>query len=295
MPADDPRLAVASERAGGSPFALALYADLLHTRPDLPVDELRTYPSADLAYLIERVLERIPDPYVHWLLRYGVVPRRLTWTYVKDVMAKRLKEATSGVETYDKSNNDPLPEHKKQTLFRRDLLRPVEPLKALDEIWKNLTQYASQSSWVSRVDNDPNILLFHPEVLNPMRWLLREHQRDAFRLLHADAVRYFKLPADLGEREWTRRVLEAVFHRFQRGDAKARDFWRRQLNYGLDRDWLESRRDLARDVLGSDYKGTVDDALRAEVHFELRGPRPNRLHRPAATSKGSCGSPPRMT
>ena len=189
LPADDPRLAVASERAGGSPFALALYADLLHTRPDLPVDELRTYPSADLAYLIERVLERIPDPYVHWLLRYGVVPRRLTWTYVKDVMAKRLKEATSGVETYDKSNNDPLPEHKKQTLFRRDLLRPGEPLKALDEIWKNLTQYASQSSWVSRVDNDPNILLFHPEVLNPMRWLLREHQRDAFRLLHADAVR----------------------------------------------------------------------------------------------------------
>ncbi len=55
--------------AEGLPFKLALFADVLHERPDLTAENLREYRDMpDLLYLIERVVERIPSFGVRWLL-----------------------------------------------------------------------------------------------------------------------------------------------------------------------------------------------------------------------------------
>jgi hypothetical protein len=65
----DRPLEIVVERSEGNPFKLALFADLLLDDPKITEDTIRSYPSTDLLYLIERVLARIPSKTLHWLYR----------------------------------------------------------------------------------------------------------------------------------------------------------------------------------------------------------------------------------
>src|SRR5881275_125326 len=76
------------EGAGYDPFVLALLADEVQARPSLTAAEIRRYP-ADVIRLIDRVVSRIEEPAVCWLIRYGVVPRSLTLAFVRAVMERR--------------------------------------------------------------------------------------------------------------------------------------------------------------------------------------------------------------
>ena len=173
-------LAEVISKSGGNPFKLALYADLLRAHPETPGDEILDYPDADLAYLIKRIIDRIDDPHLHWLLRYGVIPRRLTRAYLEAVMVGRLKEAMAGAWPSDDPGRDPVPEAKKKVLFRTDLGASAQTLD-WSELWMKLAQYASpQYAWVSQVGNDRDTVVFHGDVVNPMRRLLRKHQPEAF-------------------------------------------------------------------------------------------------------------------
>src|SRR6185503_5370650 len=71
-------------RADGVPFVLALYADLVVQDPGIVLDRVSDR-DPQLVYLVDRVIDRIHEPLVRWLLRYGCVPRRLTFDYVQDV------------------------------------------------------------------------------------------------------------------------------------------------------------------------------------------------------------------
>ena len=67
-----PGFEVAITRSKGSPFKLALYADVLTVNPRISKEELDRRGDIDVLYLVERVLKRIPDFTMRWVLRYGV-------------------------------------------------------------------------------------------------------------------------------------------------------------------------------------------------------------------------------
>ena len=174
-------------RANGSPFQLSLYADILRSNPRLTAKKIEAFPSG-LLYLIERILTRIPDKRVRWLLRYGVVPRKLRLSFVEEVMGPYLPHALAGESPFDDPTKDVDVALACENPFQKTLKSPKSRVQIV-ELWQKLTQYASSNSWVSP-DKEDNTLSFHTEVLNPMRRLLRKHT--IFRKLHRAAIRYFE-------------------------------------------------------------------------------------------------------
>jgi|GEM_PF-6098287 len=247
----DPRLEIVVRRSQGSPFKLALFADLLLSDSRLTSEEIAQWPDVDLLYLIERVVERIENPRVRWLLRYGVVPRRLTYTFVEKVMAPFLPEAMAGVAKFDEPSKDALPV-KRGEVFRTNLLRsPQEPVD-FRALWKELNQYASPFSWVSSPVEQPETLVFHGDVLHPMRRLLQRHE--VFPLLHQAAVTYFENRAGQERERWAEFTREAIYHRFQQGDARAAaNYWRSTLVQALSSGRPERVHEVSGELLGFDY------------------------------------------
>ncbi|MGH9905723.1 MAG: hypothetical protein ACRD8U_09105, partial [Pyrinomonadaceae bacterium] len=62
-----------SAKKGSNPFKLSLFADLYQQKEVKTAEEILSYPRTDFAYLINRVVRRIKEPTVQWLLRYAVV------------------------------------------------------------------------------------------------------------------------------------------------------------------------------------------------------------------------------
>ncbi|MBL8213661.1 MAG: hypothetical protein JNK87_23280, partial [Bryobacterales bacterium] len=74
-------------RGGGNPFVLSLFAELVAESPkEWTAKAVREAPSADLIYLLERVILRIPHPAVRWLVRYAAIPRLLTRDFAEKVI-----------------------------------------------------------------------------------------------------------------------------------------------------------------------------------------------------------------
>src|SRR5215203_2514664 len=173
---NDRPLEAVVERAEGIPFKLALFADILLDNPDITAETIRSYPSVDLHYLIERVLARLPNKTLHWLLRYGVVPRKLTRSFVEDVMQKHLRRAMSGDDQLDvPSRYQHLTPKVHATVREKEIFVKIpEQELNLDELWKDLQNYASRFAWVTMDASDPNTASFHGDVVNPMRRWLRD-------------------------------------------------------------------------------------------------------------------------
>lgn len=212
-----------------NPFKLALLADIVTANPKLTTSEIADYANVDLVYLIERVVERIEDLGVRWLLRYGVAPRQLTLDFVRNVALPYLTEAIQGHLPYDNPQADRLPaEVLKRHPFAQDKNRTTLDVDAL---WQTLYGYCSGYSWVWSSNAMTNAVVFHPDVIAPMRRLLRERdqsEQDIYLRLHRDAMRYF---AELAEREPTRRaqwLSEAVYHKYRSEESDADIYWRQQ-------------------------------------------------------------------
>ena len=193
----DAELAAAIVRnSDGMPFTLALFADLAG---DLTPDEVDQSEGPKLLYAIDRVLERIPDDRVRWLLRYGVVPRRLGYDFVRRVMWPRLLAGLSGASPYDTPDpdRDGRPRNRPTRIFlhAEDLPAQEDELRAL---WDRLASYAGASSWVSQ--DDPEVLTIHPNVRMPLRAMLRRHQ--VFGVLHEDALAYYQELARTDPARW---------------------------------------------------------------------------------------------
>ncbi len=270
----DRLLAPVVARAKGNPFKLSLYADLLRSSPRITEREIRESPS-DLLYLIRRVLLRIPDARVRWLLRYGIVPRKLTLAFVKEVMAPHLPKAMSGTSKFDNPDNE-LPEVlRRENAFRKVLKSPAQKVD-VEQLWQTLTRYASSYSWVSP-DKDANTLSFHPEVSTPMRALLRN--QPIFRRLHRAAINHFEQRAQAEPERWVDFIKEAVYHKFQVDGAAAASYWHTQIEHPNAAEQPEWRRTLAREVVDlaavrsddtqTDAAPLVDQALLAQAQFEI--------------------------
>lgn len=248
-------VAAAVAKAEGLPFKLALFGDLLQASPEIEAAEIEAYEEVDLLYLIERVIERIEERKLRWLLRYGVVPRSLDLDFVREVMAPYLRRAMAGQSEHDAPERDPLPPRvlERGAPFSGDLLpSPDSPLD-LEALWEELSRYASASSWVSADPLDRCALVFHGDVLEPMRRLLRHHRKLCDEL-HRSAAAYFEARADAEPERWTRWMREAVFHRFQMAGAAAFPYWREVLARAQQRGGAAARKELAAEILGPEYR-----------------------------------------
>ena len=75
-----------------NPFILSLMADLVSAREVKTVADVEKFPQAEVAYMIQRIIDRIGDFDVRWLLRYAVIPRVLTLETVEKILWPHLKQ-----------------------------------------------------------------------------------------------------------------------------------------------------------------------------------------------------------
>ncbi|WP_189917850.1 hypothetical protein [Kitasatospora xanthocidica] len=244
--ADPGKRAVARRRANGRPLVLALFADAIELDPDLGVEALEKTRDPVIPPLIERVVCRITEEPVRWLLRYGVVPRKLRREDLA-VMAPFLRNMAGPTPSDDpRADTDGLggPDAYPFT-------RPPGTTAELDRIWAELLNYAGSSSWVSQAAEDPSTVVFHPDVLVPQRLLLADHP--VFEDLHRAFARHFELLAEGAPDRWAEFTREALYHRFQPGDPQAAAAWRSALRRARQADALDELHELACEVLGGDY------------------------------------------
>jgi cellulose synthase operon protein C len=267
---DSEALAAAVRRARGSPFKLMLYADVLLTSPAISAADIDRFGRIDLLYLIERVLKRIPDYPLRWVLRYGVIARRLTRRFLEDVLGPHLERAMRGNRRYDDPAIDDVKDAGWPSLWygqdRASRQGPVD----YDALWTRLRVYASASSWISTAADVPDALLIQPVVTHPMRRVLREQQ--VFLLIQRTAVRVLK--ARLAEGGDSVMTSEAVaehlkaltYHEFQLDTDKGAGAWRKRLrDYRSDPVALRA---LASVVLSEDLRES--EAIREEA---ITGPK----------------------
>jgi tetratricopeptide (TPR) repeat protein len=257
----------AIERAEGLPFKVALLADTLQQEPNLGAQEILDYPSVDLVYLIERVVKRIPEPQLRWVLRYGAVPSRLTFSFLRDVMARFLPDATAGVATYDDPTQGLPPRVRDENVFAQgeDVRLPDAPDEGLlRDLWTRLCRFAGTSSWISH-DSKRDALTFHSDVVNPMRWLLREHA--VFRMLHEAALEHFERLADSDREHRTDWAVEAVYHAFQLRGEEAGSYFRAWIDRARAEGEATRRLALSRALVSSIY---VDEGGRPHTLYDKR-------------------------
>jgi tetratricopeptide (TPR) repeat protein len=279
-------------RGRGNPLLLAPLIEL--TQPDRDITAARIlgpeFDDIDEATMIERVIRRIPvrDPgapaipafrlpseppseraggggvtpaaqaqptdhlAVRWVVRYGVVPRRLTQGFVADVLLPFLTRALSGEA---ESSGDDFVE---EIRGRRDW-RP-EPGLAWDAgtVWQQLTAYATAGNhgWITVDGGEPPTARLHPDVVNPMRRLLRK-QRVYDRLQEA-ARDYFAAKG---------RTLDVLFHSLQLAPDRAYDDWREALGSPRYRQDPPARRQLAEALLTPDF-ATAPAKAQAFAHYK---------------------------
>jgi cellulose synthase operon protein C len=247
------------EDTGAQPLMLAMIADVIAQDPAISADVVRQLDEPRLYYLMQRVVLRIPDARVRWLLRYGVVPRLLSRRFVGDIVAPFLQAAIRG----GMPDDDPARDRKPAGSAITDAF-PVDATADIDanDLWKQLRRYATVYSWVELIE--PDVLRFHEEVIAPMRALLRK--QPVFVKLNQAASDYFERRAaeDPGDR--ARLLQEAFYHRLVLDvDGAIADWQRRTRDVATD---PEAAAALADEVL--DLAAREPDLLSREVVAQAR-------------------------
>ena len=244
-------------KAKGDPLLLAMLADAAQVNPEISPEEIAHHP-ADVVYLIRRIVLRIHQPGVRWLLRYGVVPRTLTLSFVRDVMEPYLRTAMAGASTVDAPTDDEFASvDETGPLFRTDLLGSAEDPLDLDTLWQDLRRYAGSTAWVFPVRKARNTLQFRAEVINPMRRVIREHE--VYERLHRDAKAHYEAKAMADGAGWADATRAAIYHEFQLSGPAAITYWGEALRQAGGN--AERRASIAAEILGRDYLDEGQQAL----------------------------------
>ncbi|MFB7372002.1 hypothetical protein ACFC0D_19405 [Streptomyces sp. NPDC056222] len=246
--ADAEKREVARRRANGRPLTLAVFADAIEQDPTLRPDELAACPNPAMPLLIDRVVRRIDDHAVRWLLRYGVVPRRLREQDLRTVMRTFLVRNMARPNASDDPGRD-LHGLPGEEAF--PFTTPPDSDAALHEAWLRLLTYVGSSSWVSQAPGDPSAVIFHPDVLGPLRQLVSDQR--VYHELHEAFARHFELLAAEDPEQWVAYTREALYHRFQMADPGAGDAWRTALRRARDAGALDDLHEIATEVMGPDY------------------------------------------
>jgi hypothetical protein len=210
--------------AHGIPFSLALLGDMIRQDPEIPRETILDERGAEYAWLVQRVVNRISEQSVRWVLRYAAVPRRFDDEIVRDVLWPRIERERSGTGELDN------PEHDKLAADPGTPWQRAGPESNADDgatVWPKLCRYASGSSWIFFDRDDSRALRLQPEVVKPLRALLRRQDERILSALHRDAAANFVLRAsNEGDRDRRSELLrEAVFHQFQLDPTAAGEWW----------------------------------------------------------------------
>lgn len=246
-----------------SPFHLSLIADLIQGRGQeaggLDFDDLlHDVSQVQVIYLIERVIARIDDVGVRWLLRYGVVPRHLTFEFFSEVLVPYLQKVHRGTSDLDDPGRDPLPEklREKALFFTESQVLSEGP----DQLWKRLEAFASADSWVEAVDGG-KAFVFHTCARDPMRALLRSHK--VLRAIHREAFNYFENRAatSLSPEAELAHLREVVYHRLQWQDPGALAFCRKLLVRHNQEERFDLLLGLGQEITSEEYRPADENPL----------------------------------
>ena len=245
------------DRARGVPWQLALWGDVVAANPTLTWPQLeRAEPEA--AWVVDRIVGRIENVALQWLVRYGVVPRRLRREFAEQVLIPRIRTAVRGSDD-DRPEQDARPQGGDAVpVFDTDVDLPSDS-DAFARLWEQLTRYASRMSWLWLADGDAGTIVFQPELCEPVRALLAAQPIGV--KLHRDAVAYYSRLAAEDSDRWVSWTCEAIYHRFCAGDPDAGRYWREALararQAGLGGETIVQ---LAGELLGPDYVVDSGDA-----------------------------------
>ncbi|MEO3858319.1 hypothetical protein [Acrocarpospora sp. B8E8] len=255
-------------RSDGLPFTLALYGDLAQGNRAVTAAEIDQTENPALLYCLDRILERIPDDRLRWLLRYGVVPRRLDLDYVTRVLPPFLTRGMTTDNPLDNPAHDGRPRRDIKIFLTTEQSPQDLGLLAL---WAELIRYAGASSWVFPVA--PDVVMFHENLRGPVRAFLRDQA--VFSRLHEASARYYTERRDAEPALWARWTREIVFHRLHLARDDGLAFWRDSLEEA----WLAGSDDwaaeLAADLLSADYQdisgepALVDHEAWYDAHIAL--------------------------
>ncbi|WP_377828322.1 hypothetical protein ACFKHW_30845 [Bradyrhizobium lupini] len=251
--------------AAGNPFKLFMLCETVSKNPEMTAEQLKEYgPDVDVAYLIKRVIERIPvadELGLRWVLRYGAVPRRLTRSFLQDVLYPLLIDALSG-KIEEAKEDIPSPKEREAWLKNADTM--LDP----EHLWERLSRYASDHSWISLQSKDPNTATLHPDVVKPMRRLLK--QQPIFSRIHREAVNHFvKLKSENPDR-WVELTLAEFYHRVQLGEDDVHAVLVKALDERPSPDDAAERLEILREIVkpDGDFSGAPPAAL-ARAHYEI--------------------------
>lgn len=244
----------------GHPLDLTLLADIFIADPSLTERQIRRLPP-QYARLIERIIDRIPNEQstLRWLLRYAVVPRRLDWEYVSHVINQPVKREGRGKSVRDNPRN--YGDAAAQLRYgREERWKPLDRIE-LKKAWEQLLSYAAQTSWVTE---EHGVVRLQPEVVEPMRELLRLNL--IYRDLQLRSQRYFERVARARPAEWGIWTAEAIYHRFQRNEAGEGLYWTKKLRAARRKGFAEIEQ-IAGVVFGSEF---LDEKRRPRVDVSRR-------------------------
>ena len=244
-----PKGAVVNEiavKSAGLPFALSLFADDWEANKSLTVKQVQKFEGPELYYLVERVLKRVP-PQIAWLLRYGVAARRLNKAFLSDVILPELEEVRKG----SKYDNPLLDTHVVAQYYDTAKLSLGEHVLSADLLWSDLERHASAFSFVSRDPAQPNCLVIHPEVLNPLRREMQKHS--VVRRLHKRAMTLAESRAGAltaaNEATWTAERAEGLYHALRLSESAAERSWKTASAQTEHRKALLARTIVANEIL----------------------------------------------
>ncbi|MEJ7637361.1 MAG: hypothetical protein WKF75_05045 [Singulisphaera sp.] len=167
-------------RAEGVPLKLALYAEILEGDPGLTADAILTDPNAEVAYLIRRVVRRLPDPHLRLVLRYGSAFKSLTFDVVRAGIVPNW-EGLLEADTLRKGLSDDL-------AAENAFSKPDAPPADVDDLWRKLARYVARASWINpasgEAGEEDRAFQLHSDVINPMRFLLQKEDKGVLALLH---------------------------------------------------------------------------------------------------------------
>jgi tetratricopeptide (TPR) repeat protein len=254
-----------ARQSGGTPFTLAVFADLVREDPSLTAADVERLRDPGLRYVIDRVVSRIDDKRIRWLLRFGVIPSTLTYGFVAEVLKPFLARALT--DTSRKQSSNPA----EQETWEPGGTTPPETEAELRQLWESLLTYAGSYSWLWVEGEASDTIRFHPEVLEPLRGVLRDTDPD-FRPLNRAAAAYYEKLAGRLPAEWPSLMRQAVFHHFQADVATGIRSWRAALAEARRLGRLDWARAVAEEVREGHWlegdAGVTNQAL-AEAYLEL--------------------------
>lgn len=210
-------------RARGLPWQLAVWGDVVERFPGL-TPELLDRVQPELAWVVDRVVARIDEPAVQWLLRYGSVLRTLRRDVAEEVLLPRIVAAFAGTPDDDPAQ-DARPPGALPVFGTGGA--PPGPGAEFTALWERFLRYAATTSWMWLAPRADGAVELHPQVRAPLRRLV--NARPVGRLLHLDAARWFAERAAADPGRWADWTCEELHHRIQADGPGAEPRWRAAL------------------------------------------------------------------